>query len=261
MMHILKPREKSDLFHRLEVLNKRTTLSDEDKQRLYNLEKGFSGEELFDSYVKKYLKKEVITLNDLLLTHRGSTVQLDSLMLTAEGVMVYEIKNYQGNYQMESGRMTTMDGREITDPMSQLNRSLVKLRQLFDDWGINERIEGKVVFMEPGFYLYNVKPTESIVFPPQLESYLQESGKKMNRLSKSHHHLAERLLNAHQSEGAFERKLPVYDYTVLKKGVTCSACGTFDLKLSQRLCCCSKCQTKLSVEETLLKNISDLQFL
>ncbi|MFO8068650.1 MAG: nuclease-related domain-containing protein [Alkalibacterium sp.] len=260
-MHLLKKRQKSQLLHGLQLLDQRMTLSEEDKRYLYNLEKGLEGEEIFDAYVKKYLYGEVIILNDLLLTVKGSTIQLDTLIITTEGVRIYEVKNYKGNYQMLSGRLLTLSGQEISSPLSQVNRSLIKLRQLFIEWEMNETVEGIVAFVEPSFYLYNADPADLFVFPSQIALHFATIHKNMTRLSKSQHFLAEKLIEANQTEAFYEKKLPVHDYQTLKKGLTCLSCGSFDLTLSQRSCQCNDCFIKVSVDETLMNNIGDLRVL
>ncbi|OJF90963.1 nuclease-related domain-containing protein [Alkalibacterium sp. 20] len=205
MMHLLKIRQKSQLLHGLQLLDQRMNLSDQDKQYLYNLEKGLEGEELFDAYVKKYLYGEVIILNDLLLTIRGTTIQLDTLMITTEGVRIYEVKNYKGSYEMQSGRLVTISGQEISNPLSQLNRSLIKLRHLFNEWEVSETVDGVVAFVEPSFYLYNADPADPFVFPSQLALHFLTFNKNMTRLSKSQHFLAKKLIQANQTSASHEK--------------------------------------------------------
>lgn len=182
-------------------------------------------------------------------------------MITTEGVRIYEVKNYKGNYQMKSGRLMTISGQEISNPLSQLNRSLIKLHHLFDEWAFSETVEGVVAFVEPSFYLYNADPADPFIFPAQLAVHFSTINKKMTRLSKSQHFLAEKLIQANQTSASYEKRLPIYDYHLLKKGLTCMACGSFDLTISQRSCQCKDCFIKVSVDETLMKNIRDIRVL
>lgn len=257
-MQVLKSRQKSQLLSTLQLLEKRTHLSDEDGQYLYSMEKGLEGEELFDTQVKKYLKGAVVVLNDLLLTIKGTTIQLDSLMITERGVMVYEIKNYKGGYDLQSGKLLKINGQEILNPLSQLNRSLVKLRQLLNDWNIDEKVEGAVMFVEPSFHLYNADPSDPFIFPTQIQDHFSSANDKMNRLSKTHHLLADKFLTLNQMEAPYQKQLPVFDYPSLKKGLACHSCGGFNLERTQRSCLCKDCALKVSLEATLLKNIEDL---
>ncbi|MFT8321605.1 MAG: NERD domain-containing protein, partial [Bacillus sp. (in: firmicutes)] len=63
---LFKPRMESTELLLLKCLNKRMNLSVKDKQRYYNLKKGYEGEVMFDLLTEK-LACDCMILNDLLL--------------------------------------------------------------------------------------------------------------------------------------------------------------------------------------------------
>src|SRR5699024_8240827 len=90
IMLVVKRRYQSVNLSILTALNKRMELHHEEKQYLLNLEKGFEGEKQFDRLVEQ-LTCEGLVLNDLLLTINGTTCQIDSLIVTANTLYLYEI--------------------------------------------------------------------------------------------------------------------------------------------------------------------------
>ncbi|WP_368646350.1 nuclease-related domain-containing protein [Alkalibacterium putridalgicola] len=260
-MDILKEREKSKLLHHLQLLDKRMDLPIDQKRYLYNLEKGLEGERSFDALVKTQINGECIVLNDLLLVINGTTIQIDTLMITAEGVRIYEVKNYKGNYKIQSGRLLTLSGQEVLNPLAQLDRSLIKLKQLFHTLNVEINLMGQAVFVNPSFFLYNADINDAFIYSGQLINHLSEISKKMTHISKEHHLLAEKLMKMHTTEAAYEKELPAYDFPSLKKNVFCVACGSPDIKLTQRSSQCRQCLTKTTIEKICLKNIGDLKVL
>ncbi|WP_347835888.1 nuclease-related domain-containing protein [Gracilibacillus sp. JCM 18860] len=63
--------------------------------------KALRGEKHFDSLMKQ-LTSEHYMLNDLLLKHPNNHFQIDSLMIQANEICIYEIKNYQGDFYYDN---------------------------------------------------------------------------------------------------------------------------------------------------------------
>ncbi|MDY0405261.1 nuclease-related domain-containing protein [Virgibacillus sp. 179-BFC.A HS] len=86
-----KTRTKSKELIILESLNSRGNLTKKDKQRYFNMKKGFAGEIQFDAYTEK-LQNECSIINDLLLEVNGTTFQIDSLVIIQGKIYMYEVK-------------------------------------------------------------------------------------------------------------------------------------------------------------------------
>ncbi|OJF91195.1 nuclease-related domain-containing protein [Alkalibacterium sp. 20] len=260
-MDVIKEREKSKLLIGLNYLDKRIKLGDPDKRYLLNLEKGFIGEELFDSVVKQYLKGEALVLNDLLIESKGTTFQIDSLVVTSDTVYLYEIKNYKGDFQMNSGQLYYISGQEITNPLIQLNRTRELLRQLLKEWGSRLKIEANVVFINDSFTLYNAKIEDPFIFPTQLKEHFKELSSRSKVIKKDHHYLASKLVSVHKDDLPYQKQLPFYKLDDLIKGISCCYCGSVDLIVTQRSCYCKFCYKQMSIEDLVTESVKELKFL
>ncbi|OJF92904.1 nuclease-related domain-containing protein [Alkalibacterium sp. 20] len=260
-MEIVKSRIRPELLTALNVLDKRMALPVKEKPHIINMEKGYKGEELFDSLIKEYVRADVLFLNDLLLTISEQTVQIDSLILTADTVFLYEIKNYKDDYQMKSGQLLTLTGQEIGDPLTQLKRTTSLLRQLFQQWSINIIVEAAVVYVNSTFTLYHACPEDRIILPNQIPGHFTKINRQRLTLTKKRRYLAERLLSEHKLVVPYQKQLPDYDYQILKKGITCSNCGSFDIQFTQRTCYCEDCNNRNSKKETIVSNVEEFRLL
>lgn len=257
-MTTMKRREETDLLRVLSELENRQELSLEQRQNLQNMEKGLSGEKQFDTLAETFLEKGVIVLHDLSLTIRGSSVQIDSMVLTPAVLYIFEIKNYEGDFIMQEGDIYTVSGQEISNPLTQLNRTASLMRQLLQSWHVKMSLESYIVFVNPSFMLYHAKPTDPLVFSGQIESRLREISRKqqtdpwsMKKVEK----LAERLINEHDKEGRLQIKRPRYEYEELRKGIRCPSCRRFDVSLTQRRARCQSCMHVLSTEDAVITQI------
>lgn len=260
-MIIMKSREKSKLMIGLEFLNRRITLTEKEKRLLLNLEKRFDGEKEFDERIKTYLSNEIIVLNDLLLVNNGTTFQIDSLIITSETIYIYEVKNYSGNYLMNSGELMTSNGIEISNPLLQRARIEHNIFSLLKEWGLQYKVEVNVLFINSTFTLYQARIEDSIILPTQVKSHLLEVNNTSRLLTKNNHFLANKLIRLHNRSLPFQKQLPRYNYDQCKKGLCCSKCGSFDLILKQRSCLCKACNEVSSIEKITLKNIEEFMFL
>ncbi|WP_410261693.1 nuclease-related domain-containing protein [Alkalibacterium sp.] len=242
-------------------MDKRINLGDSDKRYLLNLEKGFMGEELFDSVVKQYLNGEALVLNDLLLESKGTTFQIDSLVVTSDTIYLYEVKNYKGNFQMNSGQLYYTSGQEITNPLIQLNRTKELLRQLLKEWENRLKIEANVVFINDSFTLYNAQIEDPFIFPTQLKEHFKELSSRSKVLEKDHHYLASKLVSIHKADSPYQKQLPFYQLEDFTKGISCCYCGSFDLIVTQRSCYCKTCYKQTSIEDLVTESVKELKFL
>lgn len=260
-MKVLKEREESKLLRGLNLLDRRSELNESDKRYLINLQKGYNGERFFDERVRKVMDKEVIILNDLLLRNKGMSFQIDSMILTSDTLFVFEIKNFSGKYIRNSDGFSTIKGYEVANPLIQLNRIESFVHQLLNEWRVTMKVEASVLFVEPSFSLYQARVEDPIVLPNQVEEYLEMINRKSKMLTKEQYYLANKFIKLHETELPTERQLPIYSYEDLKKGLACKSCGSFNMLITQRACYCKACFHKSSVEEVIMDNIEEMQFL
>ncbi|WP_423188659.1 nuclease-related domain-containing protein [Alkalibacterium sp. f15] len=260
-MLIKKLRNKPDLLTALELLDKRMTLPYREKQHLSTLSKGYDGEVIFDSLVKKYLTSDALILNDLSLVIGNTPIQIDSLMVTSNAIYLYEIKNYEGNYTNLTGQFRTDSGQDIVSPAGQLNRTTTVFKKLINQWDHAISIVPNVVFVNSAFFLYEAKKENPFIYLPQIISHFTSINRRCDILSAKNYHIADRLLEECQKELPYQRKLPLYDFNDLKKGLTCSCCGSFDLKNSSKMSLCGSCRHTTSLNKLFLSEVQSFKFL
>ncbi len=127
---ILKKLEESEDLKLFRELSLRMQLSDAENQYLSNMEKGYEGEQAFSNMLEKR-SDDWLIINDLLLEHNNTRFQIDTLLLQHNGIYLFEVKNYEGDFYVESDKWFQKSGKEMKNPILQLTRSESLLRQLF----------------------------------------------------------------------------------------------------------------------------------
>lgn len=234
-------------------------LSEKDKSTLINLEKGYEGELIFDSWVGK-LSNNWLVLNDLLFESNNTEFQIDSLLISPEALFQFEVKNYEGDFYIEGDKWYSQTEKEIKNPLNQLERSESLLRRLLQDIGVKTPIKSFVCFVNTEFHLYDAPRNPSLIFPTQLSRFMKNLDKRTSKLHQGNLKFAEKLCAANLKESRHKR---VYEYQFeeLKKGVRCRYCFSFmdDYNPEQLICNC--CGVKEKAASGILRNVEEFIFL
>ena len=229
MLVAFKERTEPIILTKLRILNKRLELSDEEKKYLSYLEKGYKGELHFDAMTEK-LTSSCLILNELLLEVEKTTFQIDTLIIFAGTLYLFEIKTTQGDYLYKQDGLTSITtGVSIKNPLDQINRSKLLFKKLLNQLGYNFPIKASVVFVNPEFTLYHAHPDLPFIFPTQINRLIDNLNNQPGTVSSNHKKLASKLVSLHQTESSFN-KLPAFHYDELKKGITCMECDSFSLR-------------------------------
>ncbi|MBM7584460.1 hypothetical protein JOC86_000997 [Bacillus pakistanensis] len=243
----------------LKTLNTRMNLANKDKQHYFNLKKGYEGEILFDSLTEK-LQDECLILNDLLLKLNNTIFQIDSLIIHSEGIYLFEVKNFDGDYYYESDRLYKKPKLEINNPLNQLNRNESLLRQLIQYLGFTIPIYASVVFINPEFTLYQSPLNKPFIFPTQVNGYLKTLKAIPSKLIGKHKVLADKLISLHIKDSPF-KLIPTYDYDRLRKGITCGKCTSFTISVEGKKCVCKVCGYEEMVTTAIIQNVIEFKLL
>lgn len=259
-MSFLKPRYESDELKIMRSLNIRSNLSSKELTHFINLEKGFIGEQLFDTYLEGF--SNCLILNDLLFERNGSVFQIDSLLLSKEITYLFDVKNYDSDYYIESDRWYTILGKEVKDPLDQLKRCNLLLQGLLKDLGYNTPIKPYLVFVNPEFTLYQAPLNQPIIFPTQLNRFMNKL--KINLSTQTingrHAKLAERLLEMHISVSPYKR-IPEYTFEQLKKGIFCASCYSLHTGVHGEALVCHQCGHKENITSAVLRSVEEIKLL
>jgi hypothetical protein len=260
-MRILKQRHESEELLYLRYLNPRMKLSNDDVNYLKHLEKGFEGEKKFDEILISGLKGDWLLLNDLLLEHNKNFSQVDSLAIRNGKIHHFEVKNNEGDHYIKDESWYTISKIEIKNPYQQLKRCETLLRGLLHNIRFRGELESNLVFVNSDFFLYNAPMNLPIIYPPQINRYLNHLNLKPSKLLDSDYQLAEKLLSLHIDKSPFTRK-PLYQYAQVEKGIVCAQCRSMktEVKVLGRLFCC-KCGFEEDVLDGVLRNVEEFRFL
>ncbi|MEI3607363.1 nuclease-related domain-containing protein [Pseudogracilibacillus sp. SE30717A] len=245
----------------LTYLDSRMLLSSSDRANLRNLEKGYEGERLFFELLKEKIHGEYISLYDLLLESNQSEFQIDHLLVLDNKIILNEIKNFEGDFYVKENQWYVVPSKkEIRNPLQQLQRSELLLRNLLHQIGAPFQIEAYLIFVNPEFTLYQAPYTKSIVFPTQLNRYMQELNSRTTRLNSAHMNVAKELVSRHLPEFTRNRQLE-YHYEQLQKGVMCGFCRKLLVSSSKLKIICSKCGEKETIESAIKRSVKEFSFL
>lgn len=245
-----------------EALKKRMKLEKKDYYRFLNLLKGYEGEYSFDLVIDRLTG--CIILKDLSLTMNGVDFQIDTLIITPEAVILYEVKNYEGEYIYHEEFLYKVDSKiEVINPLLRLTRSKLLLKQLLKQLHFgNLPVRGIVVFVNPNFTLYEAPQLETLIMPTNIESHVEQIQKELGDLPKSCTVLADQLSNLNHPENHYH-DLPQYEYDTLQKGMTCMQCESFVKVIEQRSrsMTCKKCGCKELMGKAIIRHAQELQLL
>jgi hypothetical protein len=243
----------------LRFLNARMSISETEKKNLYRLEKGYEGEVMFDSLTEQ-LPDEKLILNDLLLVVNGTKFQIDSTIIVQSKIHLFEVKNFEGDYEYEGGHFQTHSENEISNPFDQLKRCESLFRQLLQKLGIKIPVEGKVIFINPEFTLYQAPKNQPYVLSTQLNRFMKKLIPTSSKLNSRHEKLAEELVSRHQIESPYAR-LRKYKYEELRKGVLCPSYDSFMESDDGKELVCKLCGAHEKVEAAVLRSVEELRLL
>ncbi|MEQ2525685.1 nuclease-related domain-containing protein [Bacillaceae bacterium CLA-AA-H227] len=258
---ILKPRSESPELLILRALSPRKNLTEKEKQYYVGLEKGYEGEVKFDKLMETHLN-DVPFLNDILLEQNNSLFQIDSLGCSKDGLYLFDIKNFEGDFIVDGDTWKTTNGTEIKNPYHQLTRCDTLLRRYLLERKYNIPIKPYLIFINPHFTLYNAPQNPTIILPTQLEKFIEKLQMDTSNPGTKYTKLVEHILSDTRPSYP-NSNLPKYEYSELRKGIFCSECGSTMLSDIDRLgkvYCCG-CRHVESLESAILRSVRDFQLL
>ena len=240
------------------ALKRRGPLSREDAKNLAAQEKGYAGECVYDRIFDEVGHGSVFVFRDIYLGIEGRAAQYDSLIVSDDGIVVNEIKNYSGNYRYEKGTWYIGKSPVSDDALSQLRRAIGKLVKLRYQVQGRFDISGKIVFPNIEFRLQSSDDDlwENVVLRSGLRSYLgQFKNMYAGRVGED---IAELIRNHIVPNTYFDK---CAEFSAVRKGLYCSECGGFELENRYLYMTCQDCSKTEKKETHVLRAISDYKAL
>ncbi|MED3651652.1 nuclease-related domain-containing protein [Heyndrickxia sporothermodurans] len=242
-----------------QYLNWRMSLSPKEHSYYLNLEKGFIGEQRVDEWLKN-LSEDWLILDDLLLECNGTVFQIDKVLISNQKIYIFEVKNYEGDFYIEADNWYTLSGTEIKNPLLQLQRSESLFRKLLQELGYHYQIESYIIFINPDFQLYQAPRDLPIIFPTQLNRFLNKLVTISPKIKDKHIKLAKHLVSLHIHTSPYKRTIN-YNFDNLKKGIICTQCHSFIAEFHKNVLICDSCGYKEKVTSAVLRSIEEYLFL
>lgn len=258
-MEILKSLQEPAELKLLKLLQPRTSLAELDEKYCKNLIKGFEGEQFFEQILKE-ISMDAIILTDLLLQFINTLFQIDLVIITKEVIYLFEVKNYEGDYILEDDKWLSLSGNEISNPFLQLKRSESLFRRIVQSLNHSFKVEGFLILVNPEFYLYNSPVNKSIIFPTQMNRFIQKLQKIPTYITPKQRDFATKLQSIILSESPYTR-LPQYNFKDLMKGIPCPVCGSFMHIGGKLIIKCQNCSNQESVDTAVLRMVKEFNLL
>src|SRR5690625_1679348 len=162
-------------LHILHLLYSRMNLSASERRQYENLHKGYKGEQKLHDLLHKQLSPDYLVVNDLLLKSNNTEFQIDTLLIGQNKIYPLEVKNYEGDFYIQKDNWYSVSsGNEIRNPLHQLKRSELLLQKFLQHIEVDFSIEPYLIFINPEFYLYQATLDLPIIFPTQVNRFIQQ---------------------------------------------------------------------------------------
>lgn len=244
-----------------DALRPRKTFSPQDKQRYKQIYKGFIGEKRFEKHIKDGDYPNVLPLFGYLFEVGDREFQIDCILLTANTIFLLEVKNYTGDYYIENNKVIHLETkREIFNPINQLKRTEFLFKKLLDELKITCKLRPLVLFVNHNFMLYDVPVGAPIVFPSQINRFLQKINANVEPITSQTEHIAKTLIRKRKKTSTYER-IPEYELSQLNEGVFCKDCFAGLKRVNKFKIICANCKKTYKADDLVLYTVAQYHLL
>ena len=249
----------SDIYFVLRALKRRWLLSQELELYLENLERGYKGESRFSVDILDGLTCAHVLLRDLRLPMDNNHFQLDAVLLSGKQMIIFEVKNWSGSFVYQDGQfMSRRSAKPYKNPTEQLGRCVSNMQYLLRKWGYDFEVIGRVVFINPSFYLYGAPLDQPFLFAPELADWVKGLNRFDGWVNERHRSLAALLVSKDCPAKVDFEILPEFTFNGLKKGLDCCSCGSFTTKVVGHRVRCLDCGAGERTEEAIGRMAEEL---
>lgn len=262
-------RAKNVKLLQLEILNRRTALTDDDYKDLKKYRMGHVGELQFDSVIDA-LAAPIVHLKDYRLqldTFAGdkkggkgpAEVQIDNIIISEDQLYTFEIKNYQYDMEYFGDRPWRFTGgKEIVNPLNQVDNHRNVLTSMMKEFNMQFNLAANLVFIHPEQTIYNLPNHPNIYTRSNLNKRL----KYLLKPNQYNHSRFIELLDARRIfKSAYDSDVNV-TFDELAGGVFCPDCDNSMLcRVHRDKFVCDECgafSTQVDILQQLVKELQTL---
>lgn len=256
-MFITERHRPPELLH-IEAMFTRSKLDDKHHNQLENLRRGYEGECIYDSIFNEVGHDNLYIYRDVYLSIEDSTTQYDSLIVTEEGVVVNEIKNFSGTYTVMDGSWAKGNFELPDDPFAQLRRAIGKMRRLSLSSDLQFKVSGKLIFPneECTLIIADESLKQNIIIRSNLRRYL---ARFKNSFSGNLAREICEVIKRNIVDNPYFKS--AVDFDDVRHGIYCSECGEFEVEVRRYHVSCLSCGSNETRETHLIRAISDYKYL
>lgn len=235
----------------------RSEFREEIKYEYFSLRKGEEIEFLFE---RKLVGKtdDCLVFADLNLKAGSRYFQVDFIIVQDDAASIYEIKGVTGGHVYGREYFETDKDYRPDNPLEQLTKCKNRVREIFRRYGIHLKVEGYVVFMDPGFWLYGMPKMSEFILPSQVDQHIDSIQKSTYCRVKNPQKVINALYEASIPEYPYT-EYPPYTFAGMKKGLYCKECFSFAVAFSRHYHCCKKCGYRQKTTERMVDAIREFQ--
>ena len=241
----------------LHILCARGGGSEKDVQNLKRLSACYAGECEFDDWLSNYGRPHWKIFKDIWID-AGGTTQIDTLLVTGDGIYIFDVKNYSGALEYVDGKWFSGGKRLNKDIFIQLKRSMEKINLMHYRLGRPGGLYSSIVFI-------NEHNDVKIVDEVDVEITMR------NDIKRKIHKIADEEswnenLDIEQVARAIEsfiipcpykpHELEDAEFNRLRGGICCAECSGFEVKVNRYHARC-RCGHAESKEKAVLRTICE----
>lgn len=225
-------RKMSFELQQLLILKQRTDLGDR-QQHYQNLLKGYQGEREMDRLFTEFAPG-IECLDDLTLHFRQVTVQIDKIALSRNCVLPFDMKFYEGQYELKDNNWYKNNFMMTHNINEQLRTVIRFLQNAYFQAHAPFEVKGVLAFMNQAA---TIKLHDDI--PETMLQYHEIPGFLM-QLEPTQNFQWNKILQPFIIPSICP-KLPAVDLNIVKKGICCRHCHQFTLKEKRYYQVCERC--------------------
>lgn len=252
--------EKTLTHQKLILLRERKKLTPEEASTLKRLDSGHEGEAHFSQLLQKSVSTTA-SLFSINLEMNDSESQFDCIHMTHEKLYHFEIKNYKDDFYLKEDKWYhRASQKEIRNPLHQLKRSSLLLKEFLFNHNLSIPVKSLIVFIHPTFHLYQSCMNAPIIYHSQLHRFMNHLQTETSMQFSQQKRLKKLFEKNHKEVSKYDQ-MPQYDYNALKKGVYCKICYASINYLNKKQMYCEKCGLVENLSGILLRQIHTFMLL
>lgn len=247
--------ELEEIFFR-----RRLVRSTENERDYHRLKAGSEGELLLKQYLEQHGSKHWNGIQNLWLDFSG-TFECDTVLLTSNQLVVFEIKNYNGRFEYNHGISKINDFNISSDSIFQTRRAYTNLVKICQTFSPAIKVSAALVFIG--------QDNEIDIQPPVADFQVLQRHQLVNAIRKIQ--LDEQSsrgpqiniqrfiehLEKYKVENPFQpQPISADQMKGLRKGIYCANCVNFDIQLSKKFMTCRCGHTELR-EDAVVRTIHE----